>query len=507
MRTFALFFLLGNVVWFAACGGNGNGGGGGGSSTVTSVRVSCSPMTVSSGQTSQCSATVSGTGNFSTSVTWSASSGSISSSGLLTAPTVSSQTNVTVTATSTQNTSVSGAATVTVNPGGGGGSNNVAQLIVDSGPQNIGTVNEAFVTVTICVPGTNTCQNIDHVQVDTGSEGLRLLSSASDPTGGVNLNLPAETDGSGKPLAECLVFADGYIWGNVVTADVTFPGTNETSAATPIHIIIPASSSPAVPNSCSSQNPSGGAGNEGGSIMDLGANGILGVGLFPYDCGTACTPGFQIQDVYYGCSGNNCTAENIPLSQQVVNPVIGFTSTGDTNGVLVQLPTVLNGGSFNPTGSLIFGINTESNNNLNQAANVYVVNDSGYITTRFNGNTYDSSFVDSGSNGLFFPDNSIPTCPNPNQVWYCPNPSPDNLSAQNQGTNMSPPGITVNFSVEDANTLFNTNNTAFSTLAGPVPASLDSFDFGLSFFYGKSVFTAIQGQSTGNGQTGPFVAY
>jgi len=501
VRTLALFFLLGNVVWFAACGGNG----GTGSSTVTSVQVSCSPTTVSSGQTSQCSAMVFGTGNFNPAVEWGASAGTISTSGTFTAPVVSSQTSVTITADSVQFANVSGTATVTVVPTTS--SVNQVPIVVDSGPnmngQPIGTVNEAFVTVTICVPGTNTCQNIDHIQVDTGSEGLRLLSSASG--GPLNLTLPQETDNSGNPLAECLVFADGYVWGNVATADIKVSG--EVSPATPVQIIIPPSASPAVPNSCSSQNPAGGAGNEGGSVMELGANGILGVGPFPYDCGTACTPQFQTQPVYYGCPSSGCFAENINLSQQLINPAFGFTSTGDDNGVLIQLPPVPNGGSPNPTGSLIFGINTQSNNNLTQAANVYLLDNNGNLSTVFNGTTYSSSFVDSGSNGLFFPDSSIPTCPSPNQVWYCPSTSPDNLSASNYGSGMNPPGITVNFSVEDATTLFSTNNTAFSTLAGPIPASLSSFDFGLSFFCGRNVFTAIQDQTVSGGPTGPFVAY
>ena len=502
MRKLGLFVLLvGNVMWFAACGGNG----GGGSSSVTSLSVSCSPSTVTSGGTSQCSATVFGTGNFSSAVNWSSSAGTISSSGVLTAPTVTTSTAVTVTATSVQNSSVSGTATVTVSPSTA--AINVVPVVVDAGPQpaTFITVNVAFVTVTVCVPGTTTCQNIDHVQVDTGSEGLRLLSSASG--GELSLTLPQETDGNGNSLAECEVFEDGYVWGNVATADITMAG--EKSPATPVQIIIPPSSSPMVPTSCSSQNPSGGAGNEGGSVMALGANGIIGVGLFPYDCGTACTPGFQTQDVYYGCPSSGCSAENIPLTQQVINPVFGFTATGDDNGVLLQLPTVPDGGSANPTGFLIFGISTQSNNNLSLATNVYEVNDVGYFTTTFNGNTYSSSFLDSGSNGFFFPDSSIPTCPSPNQVWFCPTTSPDNLSAGNQGTNMSSP-VTVNFSIEDANTLFNNNggnNTAFSTLGGPLPASMNSFDFGLPFFYGKNVFTAIQDQSTPGGPTGPFFAY
>ncbi|HTV66645.1 MAG TPA: DUF3443 family protein [Bryocella sp.] len=509
MRKFGfLLFLLGNVMWFAACGSSN-----GGSGTVTSVSVSCSPSTVGSGGTSQCSATVGGTGNFSSTVTWSTTAGSISTSGLLTAPTVSSSTSVTVTATSTQNTSVSGTATVTVTTTGAA---NLAPIIVDSGPQNIGTVNVAFVTVTVCIPGTTTCQTIDHVQVDTGSEGLRLLSSASG--GEFNLSLPSETSG-GNSVDECLVFADGYVWGPVNTATVTVSG--ETATNVPVQLMIPATSSPGVPSTCSSQNPSGGNGNEGGSLMAFGANGLIGVGPFQNDCGdycadqgSSCNGTSGAPCVYYTCtSSGSCSATNLGNSQQVPNPVTGFT---DSNGVLIQLPSVPDGGSSDVSGSLIFGINTQSNNNLNLAGNVYQIPDSGSnagdLITTYNGAAYPNSFLDSGSNGLFFLDSSttgIPTCTFTNgSGWYCPSTSPDNITATNQGqdANGDPLGTSgsANFSIENTSNLFNTNNTAFSTLGGPNPGA---FDFGLSFFFGKNVFTAIDGATVSGAPTGPFFAY
>ena len=81
-------------------------------SAITSVSVACTPATISTGATSQCSATVMGSGDYSSAVTWSASGGSISSSGLLTAP--ASAGSVTVTATSTQDNTKSGTAAVSV---------------------------------------------------------------------------------------------------------------------------------------------------------------------------------------------------------------------------------------------------------------------------------------------------------------------------------------------------------------------------------------------------------
>lgn len=526
MRKLGLLILLvSSVMWFAACGGNGGGGGG----SVTGVSVSCSPSTVGSGGTSQCSAVVSGTGNFSSNVTWSSSAGSISSSGVFTAPTVSSNTTVTITATSTQNTSVSGTANVTVTPSST--TSNVAPIVVDAGPPAAGgTVNIAFVSVKVCVPGSTTqCQTIDHVQVDTGSEGLRLIQNTNNNGGELTLNLPPETIG-GNALNECLVFEDGYVWGPVVTADVTVAG--ESASSVPVQVMTPATA----PRTCSSQNPAGGAGDTGGSVMAFGANGLIGVGLFVNDCGpycvsdgASCNGTNSAPCVYYTCSGNTCTATNVAESQQVPNPVTLFAT--DNNGVLINFSTTVgDGGAPTASGSLIFGIGTESNNNLSLAANVYPVpdqgNDAGNLITTYSGVSYPTSFLDSGSNGLYFLDHSltgIALCGNSgnNADYYCPNNPPQSITVTNQGqdSNGNPlgPSAQATFSVENALNLFNSNNSAFSALAGPFfpgcgtgnnPAC--AFDFGLPFFYGKNVFTAIDNQPVsgcGSGCAGPFFAY
>ena len=83
---------------------------------TSNITITVSPTSTSltSGTSKQFSATVQGTTN--TGVTWTASSGSVSSSGLFTAPTVSSATNVTVTATSNANASMKASATVAVSP-------------------------------------------------------------------------------------------------------------------------------------------------------------------------------------------------------------------------------------------------------------------------------------------------------------------------------------------------------------------------------------------------------
>lgn len=506
MRKVGLFLVLTSVLWMAACGGSG--GGSNGNSTITAVSVSCSPSTVASGGTSQCSASVSGTGNFSSGVTWSSSAGSIDSSGLLSAPAVTATLVVTVTATSMQDMTKSGTASVTVNPTVT--ANNVAPLIVDSGPSGLSEANIAYATVTVCVPGSvppsSNCQDIDHVQVDTGSSGLRLVASV------VGISLPQSNDSSGNPLYECLNFLEGYTWGPVVTADIYIAG--EAAAGAPVQLTVPDGGSPPVPSGCPNQTPSS---NAGGSPSALGANGIIGVGYFQQDCGLFCTTANgTIPDWYYDCPSSVCTPTYTTLQQQVTNPVILFS--GDNNGVLIQLPSVPDGGSLNVAGSLIFGIGTQSNNGLG-SANIYqvpdensIANNLGTIVTTFSGQAYNLSFIDSGSNGLFFLDTGttgIPTCSG-NSDWYCPSTSPDNLTATNQGQNDSqqPTGsaVAVNFSIENANNLFQTSNTAWSTLGGPYTPPPVEFDWGLPFFFGRNVFVAIDQMSTPAGN-GPYVAY
>jgi hypothetical protein len=232
------------------------------------------------------------------------------------------------------------------------------------------------------------------------------------------------------------------------------------------------------------------------------ANGILGVGNFRQDCGPGCvTPGFQF---YFACSSpSTCAETGATLAQQLQNPVWKFS--GDNNGIVIQLPQISASGAPSASGSIIFGIGTQSNNALGSAA-ILTLASNGTFSTTFNGTTYSSSFMDSGSNGIFFLNTAttgIPNCPGGSSGFYCPTAT-QNLSATNRGAN----GATsvVNFSVANALTLFSNNggnNFAFNNLAGDNPGS---FDWGLPFFFGRTVFTAIEGQSTPDG-TGPYLAY
>ncbi len=80
--------------------------------TVTGVSVTCTPATITVNQATPCSALVSGTGNISNLVTWSANTGAMNTSGLFAAP--QSPTTATITATSVSDPSKSGSTTVNV---------------------------------------------------------------------------------------------------------------------------------------------------------------------------------------------------------------------------------------------------------------------------------------------------------------------------------------------------------------------------------------------------------
>jgi len=380
------------------------------------------------------------------------------------------------------------------------GGPNVVSLVVGPGPTQASSFFDIpTTTITVCVPGTSTCQTITNVLVDTGSYGLRLLASALN---GLPLTAQADPATSGNVIAECLPFADGYIWGAVAPAALTLGG--EKASGLPIQIIDDTGSfSPTVPASCSNT-----AGGNIGTLDDLGANGVLGVGLSSYDCAAYCALPVSEQtsgSLYYSCNASICTPTHEALASQVINPVALFSA--DNNGVILQLPAIGASGATTATGYLVFGIGTESNNGLD-GATVLTTSSEGFITTTFNGLMLNSSFLDSGSNGLYFPDSSIPHCTGGAgaAAFYCPT-STLSLEAINQGQN----GATspVSFQIANLNQLSNAN-FALDDVGGPTTSitgvGSSYFDFGLPFFYGRTVFTAIA-PSAVNGDLTSYYAY
>jgi Protein of unknown function (DUF3443) len=363
---------------------------------------------------------------------------------------------------------------------------NVATVTVDSGLT--GVPNMPFVTITVCQPGTSNCQSIDHVLVDTGSWGLRVFASQLPGP----IALPQETDASSRPIAECMQFFDGYTWGAVRLADVHIAG--ETASSLPIQVIDPNYAS--IPSDCASIGPAK------NTPSALAANGILGIGVFLHDCGGNCAAKV-LPATYYTCAGGSCTNTAMPEALQVANPVPYFA--GDNNGVIVQLPDVSAAGAQSTTGSLIFGIGTQANNAVGTAKVLPVSTANGRFTTVFNGTAYSLSLIDSGSTALFFASSALPACANPNPSYYCPT-STATLNATTQGADGSTGAIS--FTVANANALATeaAGYAVLPSLAGSAFVNSTVFDWGLPFFYGKSVYAAIETKGTPSG-TGPYFAY
>jgi len=360
--------------------------------------------------------------------------------------------------------------------------NNVLSITVNGPGLNNSYPNEPCVSVTICTPGTTTCQTINDILLDTGDSGLRIFKQAlTNP----NVLLTQVTSGSGS-LAECIQYADGSSdWGPVQMASVILG--NEPAVQIPIQVIDSTFFGTAARSVCGTPNQNPAA---------SGFNGALGVGLFTQDCGPGCANSAN-NGIYYSCSGSNCTGTTVVLANQVQNPVALLPQ--DNNGVIVQLPSVPSGGSPSVNGSLVLGIGTQSNN-MPSGVTAYAADQDGNFITTFNSIAY-SSFIDTGSNGLFFPSaNQLPNCSDDSD-WFCPS-STINLSATNMGASGSPKG-TVSFQIGNFDTLVNSSNNVFNDIGGDVPGA---FDWGLPFFFGRDVYVGLEGKQSSLG-IGPYWAY
>jgi len=396
---------------------------------------------------------------------------------------------------------------------------NFATLTIDGGPSALTTNpngyiddNVAFVSVTICAPGSTTnCQTIDHVQVDTGSTGLRILASVITPS--LLSAMPTETDPSSNPVGECFGYVDGYTFGSVRQADFQIGG--ESVSNMPFQVIGDTGVFSTVPSSCSS-----GGGSNLNTLLALGSNGIIGLGVMATDCDSACAvAGGYAAAAYYDCPSSGCstiiarTASTTAPFQQLPNPVAAMSV--DNNGTIISLPASPTAGEASMTGTIYFGIGTQTNNGLGSATVLTTTsstspNGAGLFTVDFNNASLNESFIDSGSNLYVFADSAIPQCTQTNYTdYFCP-VNPVTLSINLVGGT----GATASASIviNNAYTFFDNNNAVVPGIGGP-PSTFNqssiypqSFDLGLPFFYGRNVYTAIENRPAGS-STGPYFAY
>jgi uncharacterized protein DUF3443 len=378
--------------------------------------------------------------------------------------------------------------------GGGGGSGggagsppppattaNVLTVSVD--PSGVCTnVNELCAQVTICQPGTSSCQTIPDILVDIGSFGLRIFGSVLSPP------LMQEIDSQGNPIGECVFFADGTaFWGPVQLADVVLGG--EPAVRVPVHVV-----APTFAGQSTSNNPCNTVIDSDPQVVNF--NGILGIGVFAQDCGPVCAAQSN-NNLYFSCVASTCTSTVVPLLKQVQNPV--WLLPSDNNGVLLTLPNVPSTGAPAVSGSLILGIGTAMNNTPPAGVSVFTTDQNGLLTTIYKGTIFGQSVIDSGSNGYFFQDPTIPVCAMPLQDFYCP-PNPTPLSATLVGANGHQ--AIIPFQVANTASLLQTGNVVFNNLGG----QFSFFVWGLPFFLGRTAYVGIESQPSMLG-TGPFVGF
>ena len=165
-------------------------------------------------------------------------------------------------------------------------------------------------------------------------------------------------------------------------------------------------------------------------------------------------------------------------------------------------------GAATATGSLTFGIGTEANNGLGGAAVLMVDPNSGNIVTIYNGQTYANSYIDAGTSVLAFGSNAYPVCVGVGRGSStvrlqrpkvcrrrCRDPSkvrPLSASASPMAISCLVPGPP------------SMHSTIWRRPPGETPGLLSPG--ACLFFFGRSVYTAIEGRVTPGG-TGPYVAF
>lgn len=340
------------------------------------------------------------------------------------------------------------------------------------------TINLPYVSVTLC-DQTGRCQTVDHIVVDTGSYGLRVLASAV-----TSLNLPISTTVGGNSLAECATFLGGYMWGGVHNATVKMAG--ETASNIPVQLM----GDPGLPSTAPAQCQTQAAGGNIGNLIGIGGNGLLGVGQFVEDQGS-----------YFACVGGasgSCITTPLAASSQVSNPVPFFAA--DNNGVILQMPAISPSGQLSATGTLTFGIDTQANNSV-AGFKILPADYLGNFTATVAGQVYTQSFIDSGSNYNFM---NLPAYRTNAYGDYAPAAYTTLSGTLTSNTVPTSPAIPVQLGMIDTTTLNFASFTAFNDIVDP--GSPGTADLGMPFFYGQSIAFLISGRQVTEG-IGPLYGF
>ncbi len=342
--------------------------------------------------------------------------------------------------------------------------------------------NRMVVRLTVCDPGTDHCATIDDIMVDTGSTGLRLEASAIPST----LTLPAFTGPDGKPLAECLRFVHDDAWGPLYRADLRIGGLIAENL--PIQII--ADDAQPRPAGCPE------------STATPTSNGTLGIGPHLLDCQGACAQDTNQPGVFVENSGSWLPFRGaVPAESRLPNPIASFPQ--HANGVVFDLPAAPYDGAAEIVGTLTFGVDTASNNQI-RGAQILRIGDTGLFTTYYGGVDYAESYIDSGTETYILADDGLPRCAG--MAWaYCASPS-RTLEAAMIGVDGRK--VKVSFTIGDYQGALDRHVGAWGGFAEAADSSSKAFVWGAPFFFGRRIALVFDGKTTDDGKDppGPFYA-
>ena len=189
------------------------------------------------------------------------------------------------------------------------------------------------------------------------------------------------------------------------------------------------------------------------------------------------------------------------VAQQLPNPVALFSV--DNNGTIIELPSIPAAGAATVAGSLIFGIGTQANNALGSAKVLATDPITGYIVTNFDGQELRHELHRQRLEPVLHRQQSLPAMYRRGGGLLLPADYAI-LSATLQGTNNT---ASASFSIANADQLLQPIQASMPSDNVAAPGGDPSvFAWGLPFFYGRHVYTAIETRHTPGG-TGPYFAF
>jgi hypothetical protein len=366
------------------------------------------------------------------------------------------------------------------------GTSNVAPLYVDGFPCQPSVYpswNEPYTNIKICEPNSTTnCQVIDHVIVDSGSDGLRFMEGVIKSS--LLKHLPV-VGVKGKIITECETYVDSYTYGPLLYADVYFGG--KVLKKFPLQL---ASNAYTPPAECQDEG-----GEKTNTAALFGGNGLVGV-AFPL---TDVTP-------YYVCESNGSDCADFNYAG-LPNLVSVFEK--DNNGAVITLPSVASRGSSTPVmGSLIFGVGTESNNKP-PAGTKALKNDLSFGEFDVElGSNKAKAYIDSGTSNLVVNGDWTQCSASTGlQGFFCPSKN-EALSMGVSSIGKTTPAYHIGLTIGNANTLLNNGDVAYDDIAQYVSSSASAggdYALGLTAFFGRTMYFVFNGKSSDLG-TGPINA-